>query len=82
MLRIGLTSCYNTMTRNCVYCNDIIYQEDEGIVCSRCKPHKQLAVKPEIYASEDYKDQKSFSELYFGNINYRTMRQKNIDRHN
>lgn len=69
------------MTKNCLYCNAIMYQDNEGLVCYRCKPHN-LGVKPEIYATEQSDEkQDRFSDVYCGNINYRKMRQKNIDLH-
>jgi hypothetical protein len=60
-----------------------MYQENEGLICFQCKPHN-LGVKPEIYTTERNGDenQDSFSEIYLGNLNYRKMRQKNIDVHN
>ena len=71
------------VTKNCIYCSEVIYSDADGMVCFRCKEHR-LGVKPEIYDKEDYRENepvKGFSELYFGNINYRKMRQKNIELH-
>jgi hypothetical protein len=71
-----------TMPKNCIYCDAIIYQENEGLICFQCKPHN-LGVKPEIYNAEKYddKNQYSFSEIYLGNTNYRKMRRENIHLH-
>lgn len=53
-----------------------MYQENEGLVCFRCKQHK-LGVEPEIYAEESHGEKKdSFSELYLGNRNYKRLREK------
>ena len=67
------------MVRQCIYCNETIHQENEGLVCFRCKPHN-LGVKHEIYDNEKYEDsQDTFSNVYLGNINYRRMRQRMLD---
>jgi len=59
----------------CVHCGSPIYTE--GLVCFRCKG---LGVKREIYDREDVpQEHGSFSELYFGRINYKKMRKKNIE---
>ena len=50
------------------------------MVCFRCKEHN-LGVKSEIYDEEEYEEalEQSYAEFCFGNINYRKMRQKNIE---
>jgi hypothetical protein len=58
----------------CVHCGDIIY--DVGLVCFRCKG---LGAKREIYDREEgAQDPSSFSDIYLGSTNYKTMRKKNI----
>jgi len=62
--------------KNCLYCNAIIYQDNEGIVCYRCKPHK-IGVEPEIYVEESHKDgQDDFSDFTFGSYSYRKLKMK------
>ena len=59
---------------NCIHCGEPIYRA--GLVCHRCTQHN-LGTKREIYDSEQVRED-SFSDAYFGEINYRKMRKRNI----
>jgi hypothetical protein len=67
--------------RKCPSCGDAIYSEDgKSPMCFRCR-QSGVKVRLEIYDKEDIKDEplKGISEIYFGNINFKKMRKKNIE---
>jgi len=65
--------------KTCPLCGDTFYTED--LVCFRCKGTGGQ-VRLEIYDRPDASDEsvQGFSNVWMGNLNYKDMRRKNIQR--
>ena len=67
--------------KTCPLCGDTIYSEGEEPLCFRCK-QTGGHVRLEIYDHPDESNEpaKGFSEAYMGNMNYKSMRRRNLHR--